>query len=172
MDNEEVFVDFYRQHVRLVYTVAHQRLGSIDLAQDVTSEVFRIAWTHHRNHGEVTMPWVYRVLRNVIGDEYRRQKRAADLAAQLELQEPVEYVEDFDTEVWDVRQALTLLSSSDQDLMRMAFWEDLTHKEIAQLLGVTAATIRVRLFRAKRRFRSVLEHHGLARTSTKGLSDG
>lgn len=67
----ETFVDSYKRYYRLVLTVAQQRLVGHGGAEDVTAEVFRIVWSHHQGGGELSLPWVYQTLRNVVGNEYR-----------------------------------------------------------------------------------------------------
>jgi RNA polymerase sigma-70 factor (ECF subfamily) len=49
------------------------------------------------------------------------------------------------------------LSSSDRELIRMAYWEDLSRDEIAEILGCSAVTVRVRLLRARNRLDALLK---------------
>jgi RNA polymerase sigma-70 factor, ECF subfamily len=49
-------------------------------------------------------------------------------------------------------RALNELSDSDQELLRLIAWEDLSPREAATALGVSVASFRVRLHRARNRF--------------------
>lgn len=152
----ESFSAFYARHYRLILTVAQQRLPSFADAEDVTAEVFRIAWAHHRGGGELTLPWTYRVLRNVIGNEYRRTARKnsfAQVAAPLlehALAEP-------SADALAIRHLLQRLPMQDREVLYLAYWEDLTGSEIAAILGCSAVAVRVRLMRARKKLKAMLE---------------
>ena len=70
-----VFDDFYERHYRLFLSIAQQRLEDLGNAEDITAELFKIAWSHYRAGNALTISWAYGVLRNLIGDEYRRLAR-------------------------------------------------------------------------------------------------
>lgn len=167
----ESYTDFYNRHYRLILTVAEQRLGGFSDAEDITAEVFRIAWMHHQQGNELSLPWVYRVLRNVIGNEYRRRDRVGSLIDRagddlwldnLMRRSPEEVV--------SIRQVLLTLPLDDRELLYMAFWEDLTRAEMAEILGITSGALRVRLTRAKRRLKHLLADREIS--TRDGAQDG
>ncbi|MEO7138025.1 MAG: sigma-70 family RNA polymerase sigma factor [Gemmatimonadales bacterium] len=55
-----------------------------------------------------------------------------------------------------VRKAIELLSTDDRDLLRMMYYEDLDRGVLAQLLGVTSGTLRVRKHRVLARLGTLL----------------
>lgn len=135
--------------------IARRRLGRAADADDVAAEVFAIAWEHHRSGGELTAPWLYRVLRNLIGNEYRRQARSAqvqDGEAGLRLVAT-------DAE-WagrlDVRRAILLLPAGDRRVLYLSYWEGHNSREIASLLACSPTAVRVRLARARKRLAAQL----------------
>lgn len=56
MQAEQRFAVFYAETYRLILTVAQQRVGDLPTAQDITSEVFRVAWIHHCDGGTLELP--------------------------------------------------------------------------------------------------------------------
>ncbi|MGN7966279.1 RNA polymerase sigma factor [Microbacterium sp. 22179] len=158
----EVFADFYNRYHRLMLTVAEQRLRGIGSAEDVVAEVFRIAWAHHKDGGPLALPWLYQVLRNVIGNEYRRLAASGRLAEAMAAVAVDSIDERADEDALEVRRALERLPVSDRDLLYMAYWEDLTRQEIARILGCSVVTARVRLLRARQRLKGELERAGYA----------
>jgi len=84
VSREAEFAEFYGQHYRLILTVAQQRLQVFADAEDVTAEVFRVAWSHHQSGNELHLAWLYQVLRNMIGNQYRKEERTAALQRRLE----------------------------------------------------------------------------------------
>jgi RNA polymerase sigma-70 factor (ECF subfamily) len=51
----------------------------------------------------------------------------------------------------EVRRAVGHLKEVDQELVRLRYFEDLPHAEVAEQMGMTEATVRVRLHRLRRR---------------------
>lgn len=152
----ESFTGFYQRYYRLVLTIAHQRLGSFWDAEDATAEVFRIAWRQHQAGVTPTLPWLYQVLRNVVGNEYRRRDRTDTHTRRLDdSDDPAPSVARDD--VIDLRRRLAQLPEPDRELLYMAYWEDLSRAEIGQILGCSAATVRVRLLRARSKLRAALD---------------
>ncbi len=55
-----------------------------------------------------------------------------------------------------VLSALASLSTPDREVLMLVAWDGLDHRRTAEVLGVTAATTAVRLFRARRRLAAAL----------------
>lgn len=153
----EEFTAFYGRHYRLILTVAQQRLRGLSDAEDATAEVFRIAWAHHQSGGDLTLPWTYQVLRNVIGTEYRRAARTQDLYTRIAPTLAEEIVAPISEDAVSMQQSLYELPEPDREIIAMAYWEDLTSSEIAAILGCSSTAARLRLMRAKRKLRAVLD---------------
>ena len=144
----DVFVAFYDRYYGVVLRIAQQRLGGLADAEDVTSEVFRVAWTHYKSTGSVELPWVYQTLRNMVGHEYRRRSRGVGSLDDELLDLIASDTKSIELDVVLVRRQMDGLSSEDREILFMTYWEDLTTVEMAQILGCSAAAVRVRLFRA------------------------
>jgi RNA polymerase sigma-70 factor (ECF subfamily) len=71
-------------------------------------------------------------------------------------------VQGFEAEL--ARQALRQLPRRDQEVLRLAMWEELTQQQIAAVLGVSEKAAGMRFSRAKRRFgneyRALERSHG------------
>lgn len=151
------FVAFYRRYYSLVLTVAQQRLAGVADAEDAAAEVFRIAWARDRAGGALTLPWLYQVLRNVVGNEYRRLGRAPALTEEFSDDQWRNVLETKADDAIAVRGCMNSLPAADRELLFMAYWEDLSRHEIAQILGCSVAAVRVRLLRARRRLARQLD---------------
>lgn len=149
------FAAFYRETYPLILLTCERRLTDRKAAEDATAEVFRIAWQRHLKGSELTLPWLYRVARNVVGNEYRRSRRARALE-----QKAVQLVDaDLDPahdHGLHVRAALARLKPRHRELLFMAYWEDLTASEMAQILGCSIPALWVRLNRARGALRAQL----------------
>ncbi|MCP3427062.1 sigma-70 family RNA polymerase sigma factor [Rothia sp. AR01] len=153
-------MEIYRLHHGRVRALVGRRLEGAEQAEDITSEVFRIAWAHHRAGGTVTPAWLHQVVRNLLGAEYRRGRRQRDLLKRLAAVETDAAAEDPGPGVVEtvaVRAAMLGLTPEDRRVLHLAFWEDLPSAEIARRLGCSPPAARVRVLRAKRRLGDLLQ---------------
>ena len=148
------FAEFYRANYSLILATCERRLGDRRAAEDTAAEAFRVAWERARAGQELTLPWLYVVARNLVGREYRRAARTPtqflDAAGAV--------TEGFASSdrALDVRAALSRLKPAERELLFMAYWEDLTPDEMAEILGCRVPTLWVRLNRARNALRKRL----------------
>lgn len=150
---------------------AIRRVGDA-AAADVVGETFLVAWRRrHDIPRDRPGPWLYATAGFVIKHELRSGQRHASLrdrvvseAVALGLyDDPAGLVADRLL----VQQALAELSEPDQELLRLIEWDRLSPSDTAAVLGCTAATLKVRLHRARRRFAA-----NLAKAREDGASAG
>lgn len=130
-------------------------LKDADLAQDVAQETFLRAWKKGRLVRETERAWLTRVAVNICRDEMRsRWFRHVDRRVTPEaLPIPVEAGQ-VETDVLDVVQRLP---AREREVIVMHYWNDLSPEEIAQVLGVSRATVFRRLQRGRNRLKIELE---------------
>jgi RNA polymerase sigma-70 factor (ECF subfamily) len=118
-----------------------------EAAQDVLVAVWRKADTFDRRQASVST-WIFRIARNRRIDLYRRQKGELDPdEPMLQPQPPVAAdvgLEAAQREI-QVRKALGELPPEQLDLVRRAFYEGLSHSEIAEATGLALGTVKSRL---------------------------
>jgi RNA polymerase sigma-70 factor (ECF subfamily) len=155
---EQRFRRIYAAYERHVYAYCLRRIDR-DQAIDCTAETFLVAWRRIDDVpvGEVALPWLYRTAHHVIGDHYRSRTRHHDLVDALEADaanaatdgpETVVVRREADIVVLD---ALRRLRPADQEVLRLAVWEELSHREIGALLGCSAHAVDQRVHRAAKR---------------------
>ena len=131
---------------------------SEEIAQDVMVTVWRKAGLFDRGQASVST-WIFRIARNRRIDVFRRSKRP-DLDPQETMilpagvEAPEDRVEAMEIET-RVRAAMKDLPEEQLQLLRMAFYEGLSHREIAEKLDVPLGTVksRIRLAFAKMKSR-------------------
>jgi len=138
-------------HLGAVTAYARRR-GSRD-PDGIAAEAMTIAWRRLDDvPADDPLPWLYGTARNLVLAEARRSAPAA--AATPEAghvdQPPVELDPTLD-------RALRELSQLDREALLLVAWEDLTPGQAAKALGISPVAFRVRLLRARRRFRASLE---------------
>src|SRR4051812_27264739 len=140
-----------------VWAYAVSRAGR-QVADEVVSETFTVAWRRIGDVPQPPLPWLLGVARNILREAGRAEDRRASLAA--ELRDWTDTVEDdIADDVADriaLRNALASMGDEDREVLILAAWQGLTPREAARVVGCTAATMRVRLHRARRRLAKVV----------------
>lgn len=130
-----------------------------DLAQDVMLNVWRKAPQFDPQRAGAST-WIFVIARNLRIDLFRRQR-----SEQSALAEPFEAVEapalaseTIDTAEREtrVRAALASLSGEQQSVIRLSFFSDTPHAEIAAQLGLPLGTVKSRIRLAVARLREIL----------------
>lgn len=133
-------------------------------AEEAVQEALARAWTcrYACRTPEAPLPWVLEITRNEVRRLLERRARRSN-QARLDPAPPEQEVEDDDlagaTTRVTVAQALGRLRDGDRTVLLLRYAEDLTQTEVARRLGLPDGTVKVRLHRARRRLRNVLESH-------------
>ncbi|MGI9028648.1 MAG: RNA polymerase sigma factor [Ilumatobacteraceae bacterium] len=158
--DEDVVRAVYARYGGAVHTIAMSMLRDPMEAADVVQATFLNAWraaarfTPDRELG----PWLYAIARRQAIDAYRRNRRIelgtnADLDV-VELPPSMEQL----WEAWEVRRAVDQLPADEREVVRMTWFDGLSHPEVAERLGVPVGTVKSRSHRAHRRLAALLAH--------------
>ncbi|KAA0235865.1 MAG: sigma-70 family RNA polymerase sigma factor [Actinobacteria bacterium] len=144
----------YHANGHAVHAYLARRVGDPADVEDLVAEVWATAWRRFdaipSNGGE--LPWLYVTARNHLANWRRKHRRTEPFS------EDHAGVESTGSEeAHDVLRLLAGLSAADQEVLRLAAWEELSPTEMAQVLGITASAARVRLHRARRRLQRRLD---------------
>ena len=151
----ERFQALYADHHARVYAYAVSRVGR-QLADEVVSEVFLVAWRRRADVPVPALPWLLTVARNTACSQFRGSARQRSISAEMrdwvteaELSKPD--VADAVSERLSVLTALAALPEADRELLTLVAWHGLKPNEAARVVGCSTATYFVRLHRARRR---------------------
>jgi RNA polymerase sigma-70 factor (ECF subfamily) len=135
------------------------RRGCAD-PEGIAAETMSIAWRRLADlPAEDPRPWLFATARNLAWAEWRSRRRTSrvdldDLELAAPAARPLGLADDLDPAL---AAALRSLPAADREALLLIAWEDLTPALAAASLGISAATFRVRLHRARRRFRAAVE---------------
>jgi RNA polymerase sigma-70 factor, ECF subfamily len=139
------------------------RLGvAPELAEDLVQEVMLTVWRKADQFDPAragAATWIFTVARNLRIDLKRRQRDPAQLAELYEgLDEPMPSETLIATEQGQrVRQAMSALPADQIEVIRLSFFEDRPHGEIATLLKIPLGTVKSRARLAMARLRAMAE---------------
>ncbi len=149
--------ELFEAHHRALLAYAARRSPTMADAEDVVAEVFLVAWRRLDDvpAGDEALPWLYAVARKTLGNQRRGFLRRGRLQQRLE-QTADRPIDAPPPETEPALEALARLSADDQELLRLVAWEELSHAEIAAVLGISVNAVAIRLHRARARFEGAL----------------
>jgi RNA polymerase sigma-70 factor (ECF subfamily) len=169
---EQALVWAYERWAGQVHGMAVRAFGPGPDAEDVTQQTFMSAWTGRAGYNPDKGPlpaWLVGVCRHKIADTWakrdrqRRETEAAMSEAQALPGGPV--TAGVDTAVADrvlLLEELELVGQPQRGIIELAFFEDLTHAQIAVRTGLPLGTVKSHIRRTLERLRIRLEVDGAA----------
>jgi RNA polymerase sigma-70 factor, ECF subfamily len=154
-----------RRHAHEVMSLCRAMVRDLEAAEDITQEVFSRAFIGLRSfRGEASSrTWLLTIARNRCIDYLRRQAREPSQAARLEDSEPDHHPDESPlpselvADRHQVKAALNALGEIERALVVLRFRHGLDYDELAEVFGLRAGTVRMRLSRAIARMRAILE---------------
>lgn len=153
----EDFASFVRERSRELLRYAFRLCGDAHTAEDLVQESLLRAW---RSRASLQDPaaaraWLYTIVRR---ENARRFERSAPPTGELPGDDRLAARPQFDTstEAFVLRRALEALPSDYRDPLLLQVVHGYSLQEIADRLGLTAATVGTRLFRARTKLREAI----------------
>jgi RNA polymerase sigma-70 factor, ECF subfamily len=137
-----------------------------ELSQDVMVAVWRKAASFDRRQASAAT-WIFRIARNRRIDVFRQERRAMldvhDPAFQPQPEAAPDVAAAASEQEVRVRQAMEQLPPEQRDLVREAFYEDRSHREIAERTGMPLGTVKSRLRLAMAKLKLQLDDEPVGR---------
>lgn len=166
----EAFAELVRRYEAAFLRRAERMLYDKELARDVVQDTFTKIYVHgasfKKQEGASFKSWAYRILFTTSLTAYRKAKRDRNARVDIE-PEMAELLgdngeataerlmqEDNDTVVRVMKQLPTPLAR----VLQLMYWGGLSGEEIAEKEGISHEAVRARVHRAKKKFKSELEH--------------
>jgi len=166
---ENALSELYDRYGRLVYSVAMNSLADAERAEEITQDVFVRVWekaeTYRVEQGRVAT-WLTSITRNRCIDILRHSRaRHENLlisweeAENLDPPSPqnVEWEVDLAQSQRQVRWAVSQLPEEQKQALGLAFFQGLSHPEIAQTLGEPLGTVKTRIRLGMQKLRQLIQ---------------
>jgi RNA polymerase sigma-70 factor (ECF subfamily) len=147
--DEQAMAQLYERYSSIVYSVALRVLGDTGAAEDILQEVFMQLWRSPDAFDATrgSLPgWLAVITRNRAIDSLRKRRPETDITDVIVSIEPdLAGGAEFSRALEKIRGALGGMPPTQRSALEMAFFEGLTHTEIADKTGEPLGTIKTRI---------------------------
>lgn len=169
--NEDAFCELYAAYKNRLIYFAMRFLKSREYAEDVFQDAFTIIWQGRRfiNPDASFSSYLYTIVRNRILNQLRDLVNQDKLKEQI-LQQAVDYSNDTKNEILanDLKQliscAMQQLTPRQRKIFEMSREQQMSHKEIADVLGISVNTIQESISTSLRTLRFYLKKNFMVGT--------
>jgi len=160
MDND-AFAQFYERSARSLWAYLARVSGDPVLADDLMQESYvRLLCASRPDEGEiVSRRYLFRIATNLLRDHWRRPKSTSIEELPEELFSTGDESASLDSKAM-LGRAMALMHPRDRQLLWLAHAEAYSHHEIAEITGLGKASVRLLLFRARRKVAGLLRDQG------------
>lgn len=157
--DEEAFRGFYDRTARMLRAYLARVTGDAALADDLVQEAYyRFLRARGNYEGDAhRRNALFRIATNLVHDN-RRRTRAAPLFAHADQITTIadRHQPDAADTATDLRRAMARLKPRERELLWLAYGQGSSHREIASCLGLRTGSVKLLLFRARRRLAGIL----------------
>jgi len=156
--------DVYKLHMNDLYHYLLQLSKHPQTAEDLVQDTFIKAYEHLESYrGEKVRPWLFRVAYNSFIDWYRREKKhiptdpltLSSYNIQTGVSPETEYLAREKLDTW--LNVINTLPDKSRQIILLRDYYRFTYEEIAQILCLSLANVKVTLFRARQKVKEVLK---------------
>jgi RNA polymerase sigma-70 factor (ECF subfamily) len=166
----EAFGQLYDRYVTSIFRFVQARVGSTQLAEDITSDTFLRALRSIHTftwQGKDFAAWLTTIARNLITDHYKSRRAQLELVTDAVPERPAtgsgpedDFLAAVSTQT--LMRAVNALPAEQRDCVLMRFIQQLSIAETAQVLGKSEGAIKQLQLRAVRRLAKALTQDGAA----------
>lgn len=159
--DKDAFAKIYNLFLEKIYRFVFYLIWDEDTAYDITQDTFVKAYKalgKYDKHRGAFGTFLYAIARNLVFDQRRKKVTLSlDLVGAIRF-EP-DFAEDIDEKERkrQVKEILETLPKHEKELVVLRYFEDLSFKQIAQIVGKDEGAVRVKVFRILKSLKEKLE---------------
>lgn len=154
------FSDIYDKYIDKIYRFVFLKVSSEPIAQDITSETFTRTLEYINKNSSIDIEniqaFLYKTANNGVIDYYRQKSRQNIPLNDFHVRDVSSATPEQNAQIIMIKDALQKLEGEHADVVMWHYVEDLSIKEIAEILDKPEGTIRVMLHRGLKELRRYL----------------
>ena len=159
--NPYAFSKLYKNYEEPIYRFIYFRIGDKEISEDLTSEVFLKIFDFLKNKEAKIQnfrAFLYKTANNSIIDFYRLRKDTVSLDETKEISHPSDAEDQTDKllQINQLKKYFNQLKPEYQNPVLLHYFEGLSYKEIAEVLGESEANVKMRSHRGIKLLKSLL----------------
>jgi len=149
----EKFGELYELYVEKIYRFIYYKTMHKETAEDLTSQTFMKALENiatYNDHKGTFATWLYQIARNQTIDHYRRLRPTANLSDVWQQSDSADLPAQVDNRelLAKVQKYVHTLKAEQREVVLLKLWDNLSYREIAELVGKTEASCKMMFSRA------------------------
>jgi len=161
------FDELYLEFSDKIYKYFYWQTQDAYLSEDFTGEVFVRVWQKWKElKPDFSQALLYKIARNLLIDYWRKNKNRKEISLETSIEEGIEpsYDEDFiekiqnDEAIKKLNKAIKSLPENLREVIILRFIEDLSAKEVGEVLNLTEVNVRVLQYRALKKLKEVIKN--------------
>lgn len=158
---KELVNSLYDNHADAIFRFCFFKTGDREIAKDLTQDVFVKVFKHITKGEEISneKAFLYAIAKNVVIDFWRKKKsvKESDLPEGFMQSVPSQSNTEIFAEYQIFLSLLDKLSPTDREVIILRYVEDLSSKDMAEVLGQRENTVLVRISRATAKLKELSE---------------
>lgn len=159
--DRQAFGLLYDRYVRVIYNFIFYKTFHKESAEDLTSQTFfkALRTIDRVDPSRPFQSWLFKIAHNSVIDHYRSHKEHRDVDDFWDLSdEDVDVVGDIDKadQIKRIKEHLKELNTTEREIVMLRVWQELSYKEIAEIVGKTESNCKVIYSRALEKLRKTM----------------
>ena len=156
MMEDELFETIYENTARPLWAYVARVSGNASVADDILQETYlRFLGAAGRPTDEKeAKQYLYKIATNLVYDRFRRLKRRSETEVE---EASLRTDNDFGAAI-ELSQIFSRLKEQERVLLWLAYVEGYDHEQIARIVNVNKLSVKVLLFRARRKLAEMIKH--------------
>ncbi|WP_374371902.1 sigma-70 family RNA polymerase sigma factor [Dongia sp.] len=165
--DKTAFTEFYQRHNRALFAFLVKLVRERELAEEVLSETMLEIWRQAgRFEGKSSVTtWLFSIGHHKAVSRLRKKREVAlddEVAANIEDGSPMPDALAADQDMSRLLQGLMeRLSLDHREILQLAYFQEFSVHEIAEVLDLPENTVKTRMFYARQKLKSMLEASGV-----------
>jgi RNA polymerase sigma-70 factor (ECF subfamily) len=156
--DQSVYATLVTDHLGPISAYAQRMTGNVSNAEDITQEVFLRLWLKASEFDATRArltTWLHQMAHNLAIDQHRKRHREVSLEV-IDVPDPA-VPSDSSEKPYPVAQALLQLPERQRSALALTYYQDLSNREVADIMGLSTRAVESLLVRARSAMKVRLE---------------